>query len=164
MRKGWTGVLVLLVLSGSTPSGAQESKKSDSNQGSTIGAFGVRGGFGLDPDQFVIGAQAALGKKLGVARVVPSVDVGLGSSITTISFNGDLHVRLNMEDTEFGLYLGAGPSVVYADIEAGSSGWDVGLTLLAGAHIPLRALPFNVETRFGVGDVPDFRGLIVLEF
>jgi len=160
MRRVWIGGIALLAVVSSSPALAQEKS---SSEGATVGTLGVRGGFSLTPDQFVIGAQVSLGKKLGIARVVPSVDVGLGSSVTTIAFNGDLQVRLSVEGSKFSLYGGAGPTLLYTDDEGGSGRWDVGLTLLAGCHVPIRVLPFNFEARFGVGDVPDFRGLIILE-
>lgn len=160
MRNSWMGGMALLVLVGWAPAWAEEKSE---NQGATMGTMGVRGGFSINPDQFVIGAQVSLGKKLGIARVVPSVDVGLGSSSTTIAFNGDLQVRLNVEDSKFGLYLGAGPTLVYADADGGNGRWNLGLTLLAGCHVPIKVLPFDFEARFGVGEVPDFRGLIILQ-
>ena len=131
----------------------------------TTGQLGLRTGFGLDPDQFVVGAQVALGRKLGIARIVPSVDVGLGSSLTTIMFNGDALFRLNVEDASFGFYLGAGAGIAYADPEGqSSSSWNLGLNLIAGLRIPFKGLPpTSFETRFGVGDIPDFRGLLVFE-
>lgn len=143
--------------------GLAQSHSGTSNR--TTGQFGLRVGFGLDPDQFVAGAQVSLGKRLAIARIVPSVDVGLGSSLTTIAFNGDALFRLNVEDASFSLYAGAGAGLVYVDPEGGgSSSWNLGLNLVAGARVPLKSLPpTSFEARFGVGDVPDFRGLLVFE-
>jgi hypothetical protein len=127
--------------------------------------FGVRGGFGLDPDQFVVGAQFSLGKTLQIFRVVPSVDVGFGDNVTTIDFNGDFLVRLIVEDTSFGFYGGGGPTVAYVDVDGGDSQWELGLSLVVGVQtpiIPRRAT--NIEARFGVGDIPDFRLLLAIIF
>lgn len=156
----WICALGFLAMTGPSPATAQ-----DNSTERTGGTVGLRAGFSLDPDQFVLGGQVSLGKRLGIARLVPSVDVGFGSSLTTIAFNGDVLFRLQVEGSKFGLYGGAGPSLVYSDADLGGSGWILGLTLIVGAHIPMKALPpTNLEARFGVGDMPDFRGLIIFEF
>jgi hypothetical protein len=161
IRRTLLAITLLVML---LPATTWAQSKSETSQ-STTGQFGLRVGFGLDPDQFVAGAQVALGKKLGIARIVPSVDVGLGNSLTTIAFNGDALFRLNVEDASFGFYGGAGAGLVYADVESGgSSSWNLGLNLIAGARVPFKKLPpTSFEARFGVGDIPDFRGLLVFE-
>jgi len=153
---------LLIVLA--IPLCAQAQEKAEKSN-ATAGTFGLRAGFSLDPDQFVVGGQMSVGKKLGIARVVPSVDVGFGNSITTIAFNADVLFNLNVEGTTFGLYGGAGPSVVYFDTDGGSSSWELGLSLVAGARMPFSSFPpTSLEARFGVGDIPDFKVLLILEF
>ena len=164
MLKRWLWVSLASIALCAPVALAQSGSRSDGGE-KTTGTIGLRGGFSLEPDQLVVGGQVSLGQKLGIARIVPSVDVGFGSSVTTIAFNGDAQFRLNVEGSTFGLYLGAGPTLIYADPEGGNSSWKLGLTLLAGARMPFKRLPpTSFEARFGIGDVPDFKGVFVLEF
>lgn len=152
--------VILLGLSGS------DTLAQDSQAPSGLG-FGVRGGFGLEPDQFVVGGQFTLGTKaFSLARVVPSVDIGFGDNVTTFAFNADLLFRFILEGTSFGLYGGGGPTVAYWDISNSSaSSWEIGLSLTAGAQVPLfRKNATNIEGRFGIGDIPDFRLLFAFIF
>ncbi|HLG93480.1 MAG TPA: hypothetical protein VI546_01450, partial [candidate division Zixibacteria bacterium] len=56
-------------------------------------ALGIRAGLSQEPDQFVAGAQAELGK-LGMATVAPSVDWGFGDPGDVIAANLDLRFYL----------------------------------------------------------------------
>lgn len=142
-------------------------------QGHSGLGFGLRGGLGLDPDQAVLGAQVSLGKALQLFRFVPSVDVGLGD-VTTFSFNGDLLLRLVVEESSVGLYAGGGPTVTRFDRDdpgdgPGPSGdadeWELGLTAVGGVQLPLlRDHATNLEGRFGIGDAPDLRILLAIIF
>lgn len=126
--------------------------------------FGLRGGFGLKPDQFVIGGQAEVGN-LSFARIVPSVDVGFGDNVTTIAFNGDFLLRVNIPDASIELYGGGGPTVLYADQSNASSDWNLGLTLVVGGRLPVGGKhAVNLEGRIGIGDVPDFRLIAAIVF
>jgi hypothetical protein len=125
--------------------------------------FGLRAGFGLDPDQFVIGAQVSLGKAFAITRVVPSVDVGFGDNVTTIDFNADFLLRLIVENTSFGLYGGGGPTLAFLDFKNSDSKWELGLSVVVGAQVPIiKKHATNIEARFGIGDIPDFRLLLAL--
>ena len=137
----------------------------DSPAGGAPGTFGLRAGLGLDPDQFVVGASFAIGKRLSVMRIVPSVDIGFGSG-TSILFNADLLFSLKVEETRFRLYGGGGPAVSYFDHEGGGSNWDLGLYLVAGTELPLlKSNPTGIELRFGItNNVPDFRALLTIGF
>ena len=85
--------------------------------------FGLRAGMGLDPDQFVVGAQFSMGKSIGIFRFVPSVDVGFGSNLTVFNLNADFLLRLLIRDTPLELYGGAGPTLVFWDFK-GTSAWE----------------------------------------
>jgi hypothetical protein len=136
--------------------------------------FGVRGGFGLDPNQFVVGAQFSLGKALHLFRVVPSVDLGLGGGKTTVAFNMDFLLRLMAKDISLGLYagagptvmyMGAGPTVMYKDHKDADGDWDLGLSTVLGGQLPLsRKFATNIEARFGIGSIPDFRLILGIIF
>ena len=129
--------------------------------------FGARAGLGLDPDQFVIGGQFTLGTKaFSLARIVPSVDIGFGDNVTTFAFNADLLFQFILDGTNFGLYGGGGPTLAYWDVSnSSSSSWDFGLTLTVGAQVPIfKKNATNIEGRFGIGDIPDFRLLFAFIF
>lgn len=127
--------------------------------------FGLKAGFGLDPDQFVVGAQFSLGEPLGVFRVVPNFDVGFGDDQTTIDFNADFLVRLLVENTNVALYGGGAPTIAYRDVNQAGSEWEVGFTAVAGIQLPIfPGYGSNLEARFGVGDIPDFRLLFAFLF
>ena len=126
--------------------------------------FGLRGGFGLKPDQFVVGGQVEAGK-LAFARIVPSVDVGFGDNVTTIAFNGDFLLRVEIPDASLELYGGGGPTVLYADVSNGPSDWNLGLTLVVGGRLPVGGRhAVNLEGRLGIGDAPDFRLIAAIIF
>ncbi len=130
----------------------------------TFAKWGIRFGLGIDPDQFVFGGQASLGK-WAITRFVPSVDVGLGDNLTTIDFNGDLFLRLAIPDASLEFYGGGGPTLAYLDPEGAGSRWEIGLSLVAGMRLPLRTQhAFNVEARFGLWDIPDFRLILGILF
>lgn len=153
--------LLLVVLLGL---GGSDALAQGSQAPSGLG-FGVRGGLGLDPDQFVMGAQFSLGKALSIARVVPSVDVGFGDNVTTIDFNADLLLRLNVEGTSFGFYGGGGPTLAFIDVKDAGSDWKLGLSVTVGAQVPiLKKNATNIEARLGIGDIPDFRLLFAFIF
>ena len=137
-----------------------EAQQSDAGRS----GFGLRAGFGLDPDQFVIGGQFAIRQPNSVFRIVPSVDLGFGSDVTTILFNGDFLGRLKLEGSNFGFYGGAGLGIAYIDPQGSDGKFKAGLNLIVGAGIPLgKGRAGSLEARFGIGDIPDFRLLAILE-
>jgi hypothetical protein len=120
--------------------------------------YGVRAGFGGGPDQFVIGVQADMGKILGNIHFVPSIDAGFGDHLTTIAFNGDLKAFLPLPKSSFSLFGLAGPSIVYWSAEGGGSDTEIGVCLGGGVRAALGDKGwYNLEARFGIGDVPDWR-------
>jgi hypothetical protein len=113
--------------------------------------FGVRAGVGFEPSQFVAGASVTLGRALRVFRIVPVAQVGLGDH-TTFDINVDFLIRLMVEDTNFGFYGGAAPTLVFGEST------EFGGTLVAGLAVPLfKDRRTHIEGRFGLGNVPDVR-------
>ena len=145
----------LLVALATTPALAQQSEPA-APAASSLG-FGLKAGLGLNPYQFVIGAQYSLGKSLGIFRLVPNIHVGFGD-VTTVDFNVDFLARLVTKDSGFGFYGGAAPTFVTGD---GYS--EFGITLVGGVQVPIvKNKATNIEARFGLGDIPDFRLLLSL--
>jgi hypothetical protein len=128
--------------------------------------FGLRVGFGLDPDQLVIGGQFAIVQPNNITRIVPSVDVGLGNSITTILFNADVLFRLVLEGTQVGFYGGGAGTAAYIDASGVDGTWELGIPLIVGVGLPvLKRNSTSIEGRFGIiGDIPDFRLLGIISF
>jgi hypothetical protein len=122
---------------------------------------GVRAGFGLDPDQGIIGAQAVLGHASRFAAFAPSVDLGFGSDLTTVMLNGDIFVPLFAPaGTSAGVYLAGGPALAIWEPSEGDGDTEIGLTVAPGLRLPLgNRSVVTLESRFGIGDIPEFRGL-----
>lgn len=141
-----------------TPALAQQPASEPAAPAASSLGFGIKGGLGLNPDQFVLGLQYSLGKALGVFRVVPNVHVGFGD-ITSVDFNVDFLARLITKDSGFGFYGGAAPTFVTGD--EGYS--EFGITLVGGVQVPIvKNKATNLEARFGLGEIPDFRLLLSL--
>jgi hypothetical protein len=55
--------------------------------------------------------------------------------------------------------------VLYADKSNAGSDWNLGLTLVVGGRLPVGGKhAVNLEGRFGIGDVPDFRLIAAIIF
>ncbi len=123
-------------------------------------ALGVRAGLSQNPDQFVVGAQAEVGS-LGLATIAPSVDLGFGDNSDLTAANLDLRWYLfPLPQTGIQFYAAAGPTAVFV-----SSQSEIGLSLTAGAKIPMKGTGrYNVEARFGIGDIPDLKVMLGILF
>jgi len=152
LEKSLVIVVLLLVLSaGSELAPAKEAK--------TVKAFGLRTGYGTGPDQFVIGPQTVLGRVLGFMHFAPSIDAGFGGDTTTVLFNADMRLlSFSPPGSAAGLYLGAGPAIALFDSRKFGGDTEVGLNALAGLTFPMGSKhEYNLEVRFGIGDMPDLR-------
>lgn len=115
-------------------------------------ALGIRAGWDSGPDNAYLGLQTEFGRIPGGASIAPSLDVELGDGSSTI-VNGDLRwYLLPLPETGIQIYGAAGPGLVL------SPDTELGLNLAAGLHIPMKGgRRYNMEARFGFGDVPDFK-------
>ena len=115
-------------------------------------ALGPRLGSTQGPDEFYLGAHLETGVRVGTGRFAPSLDLGIGD-VDHAVFNADLRwYLLRIPETGMQIYGSAGPSLPL------SPDTDLGLSLTAGLHIPMRGgRRYNVELRFGFGDVPDLK-------
>ena len=120
--------------------------------------YGLRAGFGLQPDQFVVGLQTLLGHRLKPFRLAPSLDLGFGDDVTTYTLNGDLEIHLRLPHSRSFAYLGGGLGITHWDFQVVDPDTDLGLNLYAGTRLSTRGrMNYNIEARLGVGDVPEFR-------
>jgi hypothetical protein len=118
--------------------------------------FGI--GMNLDSDNFLVGAQAELGRAFQAFRFAPSLDVELGDNNMT-ALNLDLRLYLfSLPETGLYFYGAAGPTIVFDSPGAGDGGTEAGLSLVTGVKIPMKGQNrYNFEARFGVGDIPDLK-------
>ena len=122
----------------------------------------MRVGAGLNPEQLVLGFRFGIDRKKP-PRFVPSIDFGFGDNLTTVALNVDIIYRLRVEGTTRVIYGGGGPTLALMNQHGPGSSWNVGLSLVAGMRIsPNLKRPVNVEARFGSGDIPDLRVLLVI--
>ena len=128
--------------------------------------FGVRAGYGTNPDQFVFGAQSVLEKTLGFMRFAPSIDIGVGSDMTTYLFNADFRMlSFSPPGSPAGIYAGAGGAIALLNAKQGGNDTEVGLNAVVGLALPMGSSnEYNMEVRFGFGDMPDLRVLFGVMF
>ena len=121
-------------------------------------AIGPRIGTAGNSDEMFIGAQGEFGPAFDAATLVPGIDFGLGDEPPTI-INFDLRYYLiRLPETGLRFYCSAGPSLQVGDES------DLGLSLALGLNIPMKSLRrYNVEYRWGFGDIPDHKiGIAVM--
>ncbi|MCU0640266.1 MAG: hypothetical protein MUF59_10430 [Candidatus Krumholzibacteria bacterium] len=127
-------------------------------------AYGLRVGFGLDPDQFVVGIQTDLGSVYKNVHFVPSIDAGFGDNITSFGLNGDFKMFLPMPKSEAAIYVLAGPTAEFYSFD-GETDTEVGLYLGGGVRMGFSDKGwYNLEARIGIGDIPEFRLLLGILF
>ncbi len=127
----------------------------------------LRAGAGINPDQFVIGAQTVVGHlfRPPSPRFAPSVDIGFGDNVTVITINPDFRVMVSPPRSNAFVYLQAGPTLAISDPKVGDGDTDIGLTLSGGVNFPMGQSNFySIEGRVGIGDVPDVRILLGFQF
>jgi hypothetical protein len=154
MKKLKISLLVLLPIFLLGSVALAQSKSSVSAKG-----FGLRTGYGTNPDQFVIGAQAVLGRTLGFMRFAPSIDAGFGNDMTTYLVNADFRLlSLTPPGSPAGLYCGAGLSLAVLDSNNAGSDIQIGVNVVTGLTFPLGSRSeYNLEVRFGLVDMPELR-------
>jgi len=128
-------------------------------------AFGFRLGYGTDPDQFVVGLQYDTGKITRWLHFVPSLDAGFGDDCTTLVLNGDFKIFLPLPKSSVTIYALTGPALAIWWPDEGDRDTEVGVNLGLGARAELGEVGwYNLETRFGLGDLPEWRILFGVLF
>jgi hypothetical protein len=146
-RHAWTllhlsvGALILICAIGAIPASAQTTPSVNQNEWST----GVFGGIGLEPTQFLLGGQIE-SPNLSVSRHLtfrPNALLGFGDD--TVFFGGNLDVVYwaRLPNTDWNLYFGGGPGVVFAhesvddcpdDLDCGESETGGNASLVTGVQ------------------------------
>ena len=124
------------------------------------GDIGLRAGFSLDPDDFVIGGHYRSPPIAEYLYFVPSAEVGFGD-VTMLAFNGDLHYLFETS-SRLRPYVGPGMTINWFDAEGPSnSETDVGGGILGGLMLgQTKHGRVFFEVKFGLGDVPDAKFLV----
>jgi hypothetical protein len=128
--------------------------------------IGARAGYGINPDQFVFGAQAVSRRMSYGVRLAPSVDLGFGDNATTYLLNLDVQfLSSRFPKSSSAFYVGAGPAIAIIDVNNFGSDTEIGINIVGGLKLPMGSGNwYNLEGRFGIGDVPDFRILFGVLF
>lgn len=145
---------ILLILLAIVPSSAIASN-----------AIGPRAGYDFDSENFVLGAEAEFGRVFQNFRLAPSLDFELGDKSIT-AFNADFRLYLfHLPETGLRFYGSIGPTILLSSSKGGDSQSDIGLSLVAGMKIPMKGKKrYNLETRFGIGDIPEFKLMLAVLF
>ncbi len=115
-------------------------------------------GLGIDPDQFVFGVLFKVTPVGKIANFAPSVDLGVGDNVTTITGNFDFLFPLSLQNSDTEIYIGAGPTLAFYSFDGGDDS-EVGISAVAGIELPTRSST-TLEVRIGIGDIPDLKFLV----
>jgi hypothetical protein len=165
LLRRWFFVLTcLLILAGVSGAAGEVSA-----QGLTFAGWGVRGGFSLDPDQFVLGMHIMTGDLAKNLRLMPNADIGFGDNYTVFTLNPDVHYTIPLSNSGH-LYVGGSVGLVYwrvddsygEDYPPGTTydrdGTDLGVAGVAGYEFPVKGDPIFLDFRFGITDeYPDLK-------
>lgn len=122
------------------------------------GDIGLRAGFSLTPDDFVIGGHYRTPPIADNLYFVPSAEVGFGD-VTMFAFNGDLHYVIEVK-SKLDPYIGAGMTINWFDFDGGSD-TEVGGGILGGILLgETEHGRLFFEVKLGLGDVPDAKFLV----
>ena len=73
--------------------------------------FGFRAGASADPNQFHFGVHFVTEPVVPNLTFRPNLEVGVGSNVTTTTFNLEFAYRIPIPKASFAPYIGAGPSL-----------------------------------------------------
>lgn len=116
---------------------------------------GLQAGASINPDDFVIGIHFKSKPMAESLIFVPSVEAGFGD-VTMIAGNADLHYVFKSK-SELAPYAGGGFTLNWFDNDGGSD-TEFGGSFLGGIQINPK---FALEAKLGLGDVPDWKFLLV---
>ena len=121
-------------------------------------ALGPRAGINSGGDDLYLGLQMEFMAKFGDLSLLPSFDFGPGTDAPSVA-NADFRLYLiPLPETGIRFYAGAGPTMML------SGDLELGLSLTLGLNIPMKdSRRYNIEYRWGLGDIPDHKlGLAIM--
>lgn len=177
MRRVLIGLLVLAIVAIVSPALAQEqgdtekaettssaSTAKPSTSGIAFRTWGVRGGFGINPDQFIVGAHFDLGEFFPRVRFIPNFELGFGDDRTIISALAPVHY-LFKTDAAVQPYAGGGLGLAWIDHKDSGSDTDLGIKLIGGVEWNLKSRDrFTVELNINIGMAYDAEILVGYTF
>lgn len=142
---------LLVLIAGARPSSAETSA-------------GLRVGLSIDPDQVLVGGQLNLNPVSEQVYIVPSAEAGFGDDAFTLSFNGDVQYRFDV-DGSVRPYAGGGLTLWYFNLDEGrGDDTELGAALLGGFFFGEGGRPMFIEAKAGLGDVPDWKFMFGINF
>jgi hypothetical protein len=129
--------------------------------------WGVRGGLTVDPDQGHVGLHLNAGNFAPKVRFQPSLEVGFGSDRIVTAINVDAFYHFNEQG--WSPYLGGGLGVAVIGRDRGRNDGDDDVNVEAGVNLVGGfewgdADKYLLEARAGIGDIPDFKLTIGINF
>jgi hypothetical protein len=128
---------------------------------------GIRGGVTVDPDQGHIGVHVNAGNFAPKVRFQPSFEVGFGSDRVV----GMIHVDAfyTFESSGWSPYLGGGLGIGIISRDRGRNDGDDDINVEAGVNLVGgfewgAANKYLLEARVGIGDIPDFKLTVGMNF
>lgn len=122
-------------------------------------ALGPRLGLVEEGTEFFLGVQGEFGPAFGPAILAPSLDFQVGDGPPTI-LNVDFRLYpVFLPETGVRVYGAIGPAWQFSGED------DLGLSLAAGLHIPMKGLRrYNLEYRWGSGGIPESKIALAVLF
>ncbi len=139
-------------------------------------AFGLRGGFTLDPDQIHIGAHVKAAELTPNLMFLPNAEFGFGDHITLIALNAEVAYTFPRTNwSGWHPYAGGGLGfniweyhvgyLHYGEFGYDNSETDIGVNLLFGVSKVLNiGHEFFFELKLGLSDSPDAKFTFGLTF
>lgn len=119
--------------------------------------WGIRGGFGDDPDQGIVGVHWDLGTLTTNLRFQPNFELGFGDNNTIAGLTLPLHYVFPVNGS-FVPYAGGGAVLAYVDRDKGDSEFEVAAALAFGVDIILKSRnKLFIELDVQSGDVHDVK-------
>jgi len=119
----------------------------------SAGAFGIRGGYTIDPDQFHVGGHFNVGQIFKPIRLVPNVEIGFGDNYTLWALNADFIWDISESAFSLGGEVGLNISSFDSD-HGGGSNSDLGLSILGDYRFNEKLFG---EVKLGLADSPDVK-------
>jgi hypothetical protein len=116
--------------------------------------FGFRAGASADPDQFHFGVHFVSDPLVPNLSFRPNLELGVGSSRTTIAANLEFAYRIPIPKTSFAPYIGAGPALNVYRFKGGGSDTGGGFNVLLGLE---HKNGLFGEVKVGAIDSPEFK-------